>query len=82
MPVTAPGPPGKPVAFGITKVLVAQKDTTNADLTIKVTGIDKQLVGQVAANVRAWRKPEPYKGKGIRYRGERIRRKVGKAGAG
>ena len=50
--------------------------------TIKVTGIDKQLVGQVAANVRAWRKPEPYKGKGIRYRGERIRRKVGKAGAG
>ena len=50
--------------------------------TIKVTGIDKQLVGQVAANVRAWRKPEPYKGKGIRYRGELIRRKVGKAGAG
>ncbi len=49
---------------------------------IKVIGIDKQLVGQVAANVRAWRKPEPYKGKGIRYRGERIRRKVGKAGAG
>jgi large subunit ribosomal protein L6 len=50
--------------------------------TIKVSGIDKQLVGQVAANVRAWRKPEPYKGKGIRYRGEHIRRKVGKAGAG
>ena len=50
--------------------------------TIKVQGIDKQLVGQVAANIRAWRKPEPYKGKGIRYRDERIRRKVGKAGAG
>ena len=50
--------------------------------TIKVSGIDKQLVGQVAANVRAWRRPEPYKGKGIRYAGERIRRKVGKAGAG
>jgi large subunit ribosomal protein L6 len=50
--------------------------------TIKVSGIDKQLVGQVAANIRAWRKPEPYKGKGIRYAGERIRRKVGKAGAG
>ncbi|HOF40145.1 MAG TPA: 50S ribosomal protein L6 [Candidatus Hydrogenedentes bacterium] len=49
---------------------------------IKVAGIDKQLVGQVAANIRAWRKPEPYKGKGIRYREERIRRKVGKAGAG
>ncbi len=50
--------------------------------TIKVSGIDKQRVGQVAANIRAWRKPEPYKGKGIRYRGEHIRRKVGKAGAG
>ena len=48
--------------------------------TIKVSGIDKQLVGQIAANVRAWRKPEPYKGKGIRYQGEYVRRKVGKAG--
>jgi large subunit ribosomal protein L6 len=50
--------------------------------TIKVSGIDKQLVGQVAAYIRAWRKPEPYKGKGIRYAGERVRRKVGKAGVG
>jgi large subunit ribosomal protein L6 len=50
--------------------------------TIKVQGIDKQLVGQVAANIRAWRKPEPYKGKGIRYRDEHVRRKVGKAGVG
>ena len=49
---------------------------------IRVRGIDKQLVGQVAANVRAWRKPEPYKGKGIRYEGEYVRRKVGKSGAG
>jgi len=48
--------------------------------TIRVSGIDKELVGQVTANVRAWRKPEPYKGKGIRYAGEHIRRKVGKAG--
>lgn len=47
---------------------------------IKVVGIDKQLVGQAAANIRAWRKPEPYKGKGIRYKGEYVRRKVGKAG--
>lgn len=47
---------------------------------IKVSGIDKQLVGQVAATVRARRKPEPYKGKGIRYQGEHVRRKVGKAG--
>jgi large subunit ribosomal protein L6 len=49
--------------------------------TIKVAGIDKELVGQTAADVRTWRKPEPYKGKGIRYDNERIRRKVGKAGA-
>jgi len=45
-----------------------------------VTGIDKQLVGQVAANIRAVRPPEPYLGKGIKYVGEQIRRKVGKAG--
>ena len=45
-----------------------------------VQGIDKQLVGEVAANIRKLRKPDPYKGKGIRYAGEQIRRKVGKAG--
>jgi large subunit ribosomal protein L6 len=45
-----------------------------------VEGIDKQLVGEVAANIRKLRKPDPYKGKGIRYQGEQIRRKVGKAG--
>ncbi len=45
---------------------------------IVVEGIDEQLVGQVAANIRAWRKPEPYKGKGIRYKGEFIFRKEGK----
>ena len=45
---------------------------------IVVEGIDQQLVGQVAANIREWRKPEPYKGKGIRYRGEYIFRKEGK----
>jgi large subunit ribosomal protein L6 len=45
-----------------------------------VQGIDKQQVGQVAANIRKIRKPEPYKGKGIRYVGEHVRRKVGKAG--
>lgn len=49
--------------------------------TVKVSGIDKELVGQVAADIRALRKPEPYKGKGVRYSTERIRRKVGKAGA-
>ena len=46
---------------------------------IFVKGIDKQLVGQVAADIRKWRKPEPYKGKGIRYAGERVIRKAGKA---
>ncbi len=50
--------------------------TTN----IKVQGIDRQLVGQTAANVRGWRPPEPYKGKGIRYKNEHVRRKVGKTG--
>ena len=45
-----------------------------------VVGIDKQLVGEVAANIRKLRKPEPYKGKGVRYSGEYVRRKVGKAG--
>jgi large subunit ribosomal protein L6 len=47
---------------------------------IEVHGIDKQLVGQVAANIRAWRAPEPYKGKGVRYADEHVRRKAGKAG--
>jgi large subunit ribosomal protein L6 len=47
---------------------------------LAVIGIDKELVGQVAAQVRATRKPEPYKGKGVRYSGETVRRKAGKAG--
>ncbi len=45
---------------------------------IVVEGIDQQLVGQVAANIREWRRPEPYKGKGIRYKGEQVFRKEGK----
>jgi large subunit ribosomal protein L6 len=47
---------------------------------LSVVGIDKELVGEVASRVRATRKPEPYKGKGVRYAGEQIRRKAGKAG--
>jgi large subunit ribosomal protein L6 len=47
---------------------------------LAVIGIDKELVGQIAAQVRSTRKPEPYKGKGVRYAGEKIRRKAGKAG--
>jgi large subunit ribosomal protein L6 len=61
-----------PIPAGLT---VACPDQTH--ITIK--GIDKQLVGQFAAEVRALRKPEPYKGKGIRYEGEQVRRKAGKA---
>jgi large subunit ribosomal protein L6 len=49
-------------------------------LKVAVVGIDKELVGEVAAKVRATRKPEPYKGKGVRYAGEKVRRKAGKAG--
>jgi large subunit ribosomal protein L6 len=49
-------------------------------MTITVSGISKQLVGQVAAEIRSLKKPEPYKGKGIKYADETIRRKAGKAG--
>ena len=55
--------------------------TTPSQTTIVVEGIDKQKVGQVAAELRAVRPPEPYKGKGIRYEGEQVRRKAGKTGA-
>ncbi|HEY9016382.1 MAG TPA: 50S ribosomal protein L6 [Gemmatimonadales bacterium] len=54
--------------------------TVDGPTRFGVAGIDKQLVGEVAANIRKLRKPEPYKGKGIRYAGEVVRRKVGKAG--
>ncbi|MEX0931988.1 MAG: 50S ribosomal protein L6 [Candidatus Saccharimonadales bacterium] len=53
-----------------------------AENVLTVSGIDKQLVGQVAANIRAYRKPEPYKGKGIRYENEQVKRKAGKTAAG
>jgi large subunit ribosomal protein L6 len=54
--------------------------TVDGTTKVHVNGIDKELVGQVAANIRKVRKPEPYKGKGIRYLGEKVRRKAGKAG--
>jgi large subunit ribosomal protein L6 len=54
--------------------------TVEGPTKLAVLGIDKQAVGETAANIRKLRKPEPYKGKGIRYAGEQIRRKVGKAG--
>jgi large subunit ribosomal protein L6 len=72
-PVEVQPPQG--ISFTIDGVDPATKATK-----ISVIGIDKQLVGEVAANIRRIRKPEPYKGKGIRYAGEAIRRKAGKAG--
>ena len=59
-------------------VTVAVPDATH----VHVTGVDKALVGQVAADIRAARKPEPYKGKGVRYAGEVVRKKAGKSAAG
>jgi large subunit ribosomal protein L6 len=54
--------------------------TVETPTRFSVSGIDKQKVGEVAANIRKLRKPDPYKGKGVRYQGEHIRRKAGKAG--
>jgi large subunit ribosomal protein L6 len=54
--------------------------SVESNTRLSITGIDKQVVGQVAANIRSIRKPEPYKGKGIRYAGEVVRMKAGKAG--
>lgn len=54
--------------------------TVEGNTKIIVSGVDKQAVGEVAANIRKIRKPEPYKGKGVRYEGERVRRKAGKSG--
>ncbi len=55
--------------------------TTPSSVVIVVSGADKEKVGMVAAEIRSWREPEPYKGKGIRYSGEHVRRKAGKTGA-
>jgi large subunit ribosomal protein L6 len=57
------------------------KITVDNNTIVKIDGADKELVGQVAAEIRAIRPPEPYKGKGIRYQGEQVRRKAGKTGA-
>jgi large subunit ribosomal protein L6 len=66
-PVLVPAPDG--ISFAV-----------ESPTKFKVLGIDKQKVGEVAANIRKLRKPDPYKGKGVRYEGEVIRRKAGKAG--
>src|SRR5207248_8911744 len=72
-PVEVQPPPG--ISLAVDGVDPATKATR-----VSVSGIDKQLVGEVAADIRSIRSPETYKGKGIRYTGEAIRRKAGKAG--
>jgi large subunit ribosomal protein L6 len=72
-PVEVRPPTG--ITFSVDGIDAATKATK-----LSVSGIDKQLVGEVAATIRRIRKPEPYKGKGIRYAAEKVRRKVGKAG--
>jgi len=67
-----------PINFPIPSDIKIEADSPTS---LVISGIDKQRVGQVAAQIRAFRKPEPYKGKGIKYAGERIRRKAGKSGA-
>jgi large subunit ribosomal protein L6 len=64
-----------PVVFDIPQEI---KITVNENTKLLIEGIDRQLVGQVAANIRAYYPPEPYKGKGVRYSDEQVRRKEGK----
>ena len=82
---TAAGPNRIDLALGFSHPVSVQAPegisfTVPAPNRIVVEGNDKQAVGQVAAEIRALRKPEPYKGKGVRYAGERVQRKAGKAG--
>ena len=71
-----------PIYFAIPSELKLEtKMEKGTPPTVILTGIDKQLIGQVAAKIRAFRSPEPYKGKGIRFKGEQIRRKAGKTAA-
>jgi len=75
-PIEMDSPEG--ITFGVeTFVPTAENKYLSARITI--TGIDKEVVGQTTANLRAYKKPEPYKGKGLRYQGEKVRRKAGKA---
>jgi len=69
-----------PIVYPIPKGIKATVDAKQTTITLK--GVDKQLIGQIAANLRGLKKPEPYKGKGIKYGGEVIHRKEGKAGKG
>jgi len=83
--VVAKGPTQLEFALGFSHPVVVNAPegitfTVETQTKFTVHGIDKQLVGETAANIRKIRKPEPYKGKGVRYAGEHVRRKAGKAG--
>ncbi|MFT3889169.1 MAG: 50S ribosomal protein L6 [Arachnia sp.] len=83
--VVSKGPQQLEFALGFSHPVVVDAPqgiefTVETPTRFTVKGIDKQLVGEVAANIRKLRKPEPYKGKGVRYAGEHVRRKAGKAG--
>ena len=83
--VVSKGPTQLEFALGFSHPVVVEPPAgitfaVEAPTRFSVSGIDKQLVGEIAANIRKIRKPEPYKGKGVRYAGENVRRKVGKTG--
>lgn len=70
-----------PVMFYVPDEVKVETETVKGkNPIVKLTSIDKELIGEVAAKIRAFRKPEPYKGKGIKFKGEQLRRKAGKAG--
>jgi large subunit ribosomal protein L6 len=71
-----------PVAYPLPKGITAAIPADSKGTVLVLTGADKEVIGQTAANIRGFRPPEPYGGKGVRYRGERVREKAGKAGKG
>ena len=77
--VTVKGPKGELTRTFLPSMTIT-RDGVFSDKSLQQEKPSKEQVGQVAANIRKWRKPEPYKGKGIRYEGEHVRRKAGKAG--
>lgn len=71
-----------PVTFALPQGLTATIPADSKGTVLTIQGADKELIGQTAAKIRGFRPPEPYAGKGVRYRGERVREKAGKAGKG
>lgn len=71
-----------PIAFALPKGINAAVPAESKGTILVLTGADKEVIGQTAAKIRGFRPPEPYGGKGVRYRGERVREKAGKAGKG